>query len=318
MRGLTPAVIDGFAHARGEVVACIDGDRQHDPGILPRMLKEVEAGADLVIASRHVEGGGVRDWHWSRRVISWSAARLARLCLGTGLCDPMSGYFMLRHDDFLRVRDRLQGDGFKVLLEIVARLRPQRVREVGYVFRPRTAGKSKLGPTVMASYLSQLWRLSPLGQMVSLRFLQFLAVGALGVVVNLTTLAVLVWISGARDWRGSTLATLIATVHNFVWNNRWTFRDRMRKGWAVLGGYAAYLLVSLAGLGITTVGYVSIILGSQFLAIGLATCCNYTLSLLLIWRKAKPATVHYRQVLISTVRNEPEIVGPAAAAEKTS
>src|SRR5690349_1716511 len=57
-RGLTPAVIDGFAHAQTEVVACIDGDLQHDPGILPQMLREIENGADLVVASRRVKNGG--------------------------------------------------------------------------------------------------------------------------------------------------------------------------------------------------------------------------------------------------------------------
>ena len=45
-RGLSPAVTEGFAAARGEVVACMDADLQHDPAILPRMLRELEQGAD--------------------------------------------------------------------------------------------------------------------------------------------------------------------------------------------------------------------------------------------------------------------------------
>src|SRR5258706_3836858 len=58
-RGLAPAVVAGFAAARGDAVACIDADLQHDPAILPAMLAELRAGADLVVATRYMEGGGV-------------------------------------------------------------------------------------------------------------------------------------------------------------------------------------------------------------------------------------------------------------------
>src|SRR5258708_32947099 len=46
-RGVGPSVVDGFSLARGEAVACIDADLQHDPSILPKMLEELERGADL-------------------------------------------------------------------------------------------------------------------------------------------------------------------------------------------------------------------------------------------------------------------------------
>src|SRR5258706_12017319 len=58
-RGLAPAVVAGFAAARGDAMACIDADLQHDPAILPAMLAELRAGADLVVATRYMEGGGV-------------------------------------------------------------------------------------------------------------------------------------------------------------------------------------------------------------------------------------------------------------------
>ncbi len=158
-RGVGPAVVDGFSYAQGEIVACIDADLQHDPCILPKMLKGLEAGSEIVVGSRYVDGGGTLNWNWRRRFTSWAATKMAEWLVGLKVRDPMSGYFMLRREDFLRVRPLLRADGFKILLEIAARLRPERVCEVPYTFRTRQAGKSKLSSKVILAYLVQLWRL---------------------------------------------------------------------------------------------------------------------------------------------------------------
>jgi dolichol-phosphate mannosyltransferase len=159
-RGLSSAVIEGFNVARGEMVACIDADLQHDPVILPSMLHELDQGADLVVGSRYMEGGGIGEWSWQRWISSWVATKLARVLLHVNLKDPMSGFFLMRRSDFLKVRDRLDAQGFKILLEIVARLQPKRIVEVPYTFRNRRVGKSKLSRTVVLQYLQQLWKLS--------------------------------------------------------------------------------------------------------------------------------------------------------------
>lgn len=159
VRALSAAVIDGFSDARGEVVACMDADLQHDPSILPEMLRRLDAGADLVAATRYSGAGGTGDWSGLRRLGSRVATRLAQAFIGVRLSDPMSGYFMLRKADFLRVRRELDGRGFKILLEIVARLGPHRIAEVPFTFRSRRAGRSKLDSRVLLAYARQLWRL---------------------------------------------------------------------------------------------------------------------------------------------------------------
>lgn len=158
-RGLGPSVIDGFGSATGEAVACIDADLQHDPTILPRMLKELEDGADLVVATRYMPGGGTSNWGIIRRLGSWGCTKLAQVLLGVKLRDPMSGYFMMRREDFLRIRDRLNVRGFKILLEIAAHMHPHRLGEVPYTFGPRAQGESKLSNKIVLAYLSQVWRL---------------------------------------------------------------------------------------------------------------------------------------------------------------
>lgn len=158
-RGLGPSVVDGFSSATGEAVACIDADLQHDPAILPQMLKELANGADLVVATRYMPGGGTAKWGMIRRLGSWGCTKLAQWLLGVKLRDPMSGYFMMRRDDFLRIRDRLNVRGFKVLLEIAANMRPRHLSEVPYTFGPRAQGKSKLSNKIVFAYLAQVWRL---------------------------------------------------------------------------------------------------------------------------------------------------------------
>jgi len=158
-RGLGSAVMDGFAAASGDAVACIDSDLQHDPAILPQMVAELERGATLVVGSRYMPGGGTTGWNRLRRLESLCATQLARACLGIRLRDPMSGYFAMWKSDFMRIRERVDGRGFKILLEIAAQLPPTGVREVPYWFGPRQHGKSKLSSRVVLQYVAQVGRL---------------------------------------------------------------------------------------------------------------------------------------------------------------
>ena len=156
---LAGSVIEGFAMAAGDAVACIDADLQHDPSILPKMLAELRAGAELAVGCRYMPGGGTTEWNWLRRRQSWLATRMAQAYLGLQLRDPMSGYFLMWREDFLRIQRQLSAQGFKILIEIAARLQPQRIAEVPYVFGPRVAGASKLTAAVALDYLAQLRRL---------------------------------------------------------------------------------------------------------------------------------------------------------------
>jgi dolichol-phosphate mannosyltransferase len=158
-RGLALSVIDGFLDTQADIVACIDADLQHDPAILPTMLATLESGSDLVIGSRYVAEGKLENWSRIRQAESWIATTLAKLCLGIEVSDPMSGYFMMRRKDFLRTRQELDVQGFKILLEILVALQPRDVVETPYTFRPRVAGKSKLNAGIALAYLVQLFRL---------------------------------------------------------------------------------------------------------------------------------------------------------------
>jgi dolichol-phosphate mannosyltransferase len=300
--GLGAAVIDGFSIARGEILACIDADLQHDPSALRKMLERFAGGADVVVGSRYVAGGSTGNWNWFRRMESRIATRMARIFLGVKLSDPMSGYFLMRRSDFLRIRPELQGRGFKILLEILVKLRPGIIEEVPYTFRTREKGESKLSSKVVLQYVQQLWGLSRLRKLLPDRFIKFSFVGCTGIVVNLGVMTLFFWLNGSRSWVASGVASLIANMSNYGLNNIWTFSDRLHRGIGLMKGYFLYLLMSTVGLGITTASYMgltsilvrfspekfdssglAILLLCQFLSISFGSYSNYLLNSLVTW-----------------------------------
>jgi len=179
--GLGMAVIDGFSAAEGDILACIDADLQHDPSILPKMIEELQNGMQIVVGSRHVKGGGFGKWGRWRRFESWCANKAAQLLLGFEVKDLMSGYFLIWREDFNRVQGQLNVSGFKILLEILAKIGTPRVKEVPYTFRPRAVGESKLSSKIVFLYFKQLWRLCGESRRAPVRLLKFSADQIVGV-----------------------------------------------------------------------------------------------------------------------------------------
>jgi len=291
--GLSVAVIDGFSAARGDVVACIDSDLQHDVSILPRMLDELLKGMDVVVGSRHIDGGSTGKWNWLRRLQSWIATRTAQFLLGIKLKDPMSGYFLVWRKDFAEVREQLDGKGFKILLEILANLPRLKIKEVPYTFGPRTHGESKLSSKVILQYLRQLWRLCSTSRHFSVRFVKSAMVGGFGVIINLAVMALVLRLTKMQDWRASAIASLAANVHNYVMMNLQFHPEYSHKEFRRLEGYISYLLVSAAGLVLTTGSYAALIwsLTRTSLLRGdvpmpvffIRLCCEFVAVLLAVW-----------------------------------
>jgi dolichol-phosphate mannosyltransferase len=159
-RGLSTAVVRGWQQAQGEYLGVIDADLQHPPEILLDLYHAMESGADLAVASRHVPGGGVSDWNLGRRMLSRGAQALGWLILPRVLgavSDPLSGYFMVRRG---AIASQLMNPvGYKILIEVLARGRCDRIQEVSYVFQERQDGESKVTHRQYLEYLQHLARL---------------------------------------------------------------------------------------------------------------------------------------------------------------
>lgn len=152
-RGLSSACIEGMLASSAPVIAVMDADLQHDERVLPQMLAQIEAGADVAIGSRYVPGGSTGEWNETRKSMSLLATRLSHLVLKQPVSDPMSGYFMLRRDVLEASVHQLSGMGFKILLDLLASLKtPPRVAEVPYQFRDRLHGQSKLDNMAIWEY----------------------------------------------------------------------------------------------------------------------------------------------------------------------
>jgi dolichol-phosphate mannosyltransferase len=230
-RGLSTAVIRGWQIAQGRVLAVMDADLQHPPEVVANLCREMQRGADLGIASRHVEGGGVSDWSLVRRIIS-RGAQLIGFCLLPEvigrISDPMSGFFMIRRTS---IQDRqLSPLGYKILVEVLGRGKVGWIAEVPYTFRERAEGTSKLTNKIYFEYFQHLFRLRLYLLQVS-SFFRFCVVGASGVVIDMSILYLLSDPS-TLHWgltRSKFLAAEAALLNNFIWNDMWTFGDIARE-----------------------------------------------------------------------------------------
>ncbi|MDZ8081476.1 MAG: glycosyltransferase [Nostoc sp. DcaGUA01] len=306
-RGLSSAVIRGWQAATGNVLGVIDGDLQHPPEVLMQLLRNVEQGADLAVASRHVEGGGVSSWSVVRRLLSRGAQLLGLIILPGVLgrvSDPMSGYFMVRRSAIANAR--LNPVGYKILLEVIGRGKVNQVAEVGYVFRERTEGESKVTWKQYIDYIHHLVRLRlstgrvgrlkrkvnfPVG-----RFLRFGLVGLSGVFVDM---AVLYLLSDPTTlaWpltRSKIIAGEIAILNNFLWNDAWTFADvsaRQQQWNQRLKRFVKFNVICLAGL-VLNVLILNLVFNflipnryiANLIAIAVATIWNFWVNLKLSWR----------------------------------
>lgn len=157
--GLASAVVDGFRMASGRIWAIMDADLQHPPEILPKLVDEINKGADLVIASRYVFGGACYNWGMRRRLMSKGAIFLAHMFLSQTrqIHDPMSGCFMFKKEliDITKLNPR----GYKILLELLITQNFEKIIEVPYTFRNRSHGKSKLNVTQLTEYLRHIFAL---------------------------------------------------------------------------------------------------------------------------------------------------------------
>lgn len=152
----------------------------------------------------------------------------------------MSGFFALRRSLFDEVvRDR-SGFGFKILLDIVATARhPIAFQEVPFVFRARVAGASKLDSLVAWEY-GMLLADKLVGRYVPVRFLAFATIGALGVGVHLTVLALAFRLARLQFVTAQALAVSVSMVFDYAVNNVLTYRDRRRRGWRWFTGFLSF------------------------------------------------------------------------------
>ncbi|HEY8575734.1 MAG TPA: glycosyltransferase family 2 protein [Devosia sp.] len=293
-RGLASACVEGMAVTSAPYVAVIDGDLQHDETILPVMLEKAVAGADLVVGSRFAEGGSAGNGLSATRLSGSNFAnKLAGMIAGQAVSDPMSGFFLIRREAALKAAPKLASDGFKILIDLIvtsARMgTPLKTAEVGYTFRQRHAGESKMSPLVVIQYLG-LWLSKLTGGALPPSFLLFGLVGGTGVVVHLLTLGLFTSVLAQGFVVSQIAATLIAMTWNFFLNNNLTYSDRKLRGKRLITGLLSFFAICALG-GVANISVASAIYAwdQQTFVAGLAgavmsSVFNYAVTRAFTWK----------------------------------
>jgi dolichol-phosphate mannosyltransferase len=163
--GLGTAYRDGFAWgmARGfTFLVEMDADGSHDPRHLPEMFTRAREGADVVVGSRYVDGGGTVNWGLARKLISRGGSLYARSVLGVAVRDVTAG-FMCWRKTALEAIDlstiTSNGYSFQIEMKYRALQRGLRLVEIPIVFVDRRVGQSKMSRAIFLEALLKVWKL---------------------------------------------------------------------------------------------------------------------------------------------------------------
>lgn len=140
----------------------MDADLSHDVKYLPDFVAALESGADVVIGSRNIPGGGVEGWGIGRHFISKGGSLYSRVILGLDVKDLTSGYkaFTRRALEAIGI-DGIHSNGYSFQIEMTYRAlrKGMTVKEVPIVFVDRTAGRSKMSRRIFLEAVGVVWRL---------------------------------------------------------------------------------------------------------------------------------------------------------------
>jgi dolichol-phosphate mannosyltransferase len=251
--GLGAAYRAGFAWALErdyDRIAQMDADLSHPPERLPALFAALD-DADVAVGSRYVAGGGVANWAWQRRLLSWAGNRYVRAVLGTGVHDNTAGFKAFRRSALEEIgvlTSESGGYSFQIENTWRATQAGLRVEEVPITFTDRTEGQSKMSGAIAVEALSRvlLWRFSEV--------FTFLAVGGCGYVVDVVAFNVFRSVEPFRALDPAyarTMAVVLAILVNYIGNRAYTWRDapaqdRRRE-------LSLFVLFSLFGFGFSLV-----------------------------------------------------------------
>jgi dolichol-phosphate mannosyltransferase len=168
--GLGRAYVDGFSWGleRGfDLVFEMDADLSHDPRFLPDFLRAFEDGADVVVGSRNIAGGGIRGWGLGRLALSKGGSLYSRWILGVGIRDLTTGFKGYTRNALTTIDvTSLESNGYSFQIETTYRAlkRGLSVVEVPIVFFDRRAGRSKMSRRIFLEAIGVVWKLRLTGR----------------------------------------------------------------------------------------------------------------------------------------------------------
>ena len=218
-----------------------------------------------------------------------SSRKLIKNLLKINSSDPLSGFFMVKKESFLKNADKLQTQGFKVLADFLATSGKNiKIKEVGYEFKNRIVGESKMSLITVLELVGLVFSQILKGR-ISIRFILFCMVGLSGIFVQLlVTGLVLILINEFPT--SQTFGIVAAMTSNYFLNNYITFQERRLKSLDLIRGLLSFYLIcslgAFANIAIATYVFslTSNWLVSSFLGAIFGAVWNFTLSSTFTWK----------------------------------
>ena len=163
--GLGRAYVDGFRWGLArdyEVLFEMDADFSHNPAHLSQFIREIEKGADLVLGSRNIKGGGTRNWSLLRKVISKGGSLYAQAILFSPNRDLTSGFTAFRRELLESLDlDNIRSNGYSFQIEVTHRARQMgfKVKETPIIFHDRKVGTSKMNSKIVLEAMLVVWKI---------------------------------------------------------------------------------------------------------------------------------------------------------------
>ncbi len=292
--GLSSAIKEGCLNARGDIIAVMDSDGQHEAKSLFQAIDYLSNNnKDIVLGSRFLDKSSIEGLSKNRKDSSSIANKIARFSLHNNyeiLTDYLTGFFVLRRYSCLSIIKKIDVNGFKFLYELLALSKGRlNVYELPLKFKPRRSGNSKLDIAVVWDFNISIIH-SLLGRVIPRRAISFGIVGLTGVFVQLTSLYFLLWFTKFPFIKILPFAVIIAACSNFLINNLLTFKNKRLNGLGLFVGLIKFLLISslpvIANVGLASSFYFFISSNtffSQIAGIFVVFIWNYAASSKFVW-----------------------------------
>jgi dolichol-phosphate mannosyltransferase len=248
----------------------MDGDFQHPPADIPRLVAEIDHGYDYILGSRYVQGGSIpKEWSLERKFLSVVGNLVARVLLIVPQIHDVTGGFKLSKvrgfmDEFDFDKLLSRSFAYKIHLLFYMVQKGAKVKEVPFAFGNRTSGESKIIKNEMQETLRVIFKLQIKNPKIQ-RFLKFGVVGVIGLTIQTAFFELFGVFTNVFSPQVSTaIGGELAIISNFILNNIWTFREYKVIGIKVFLKFLQFNLSSLVAL---TIQFVILGIG-QFVARG--------------------------------------------------
>jgi len=282
-KGLSSGIIEGMAVANAPLVVVMDGDGQHDPKNIIKLLEvQKNASLDLVIGSRFFTKEYATGLSNNRSILSKIGIALTKPFISKSITDPLTGFFLIKRQILQKLQKQIYKDGFKILFDILMLDKNLKLKEIQINFRDRKLGDSKLNLSTLAHLLGQIVENLSYGIIPS-TFFVFSFIGSLGVLVHLISLYLLLD-AGITYIISNFFGSALALTSNYFLNNYLTFNNlhnTIRKKIAGLFKYSVFNSLSLVvNIGVASFLYLDnfSIAISTLLGIAAGLLLNYFLS----------------------------------------